>query len=190
MKTLSIVIPTISRPTLAATLASIAAQSLVPGDEILLIGDGPQPEAERMFSESGLPGKYIEGPMDHDWGGPQRNIGMRVANGDLLAFMDDDDTYLPGAFDLMRTADSESLNIFRMQCRGRLLWMLCDIRVGNVSTQMLVVPNLPGVGHWTRRYVHDYDFAAMAANRFRRIAWRKEPIAVSRPTSNLAWNPS
>ena len=66
---LSIIIPTIGRATLARTLATIAAQELLPGDEVLVIGDGPQPEAERMFQAAGLPGRYLDGPTRHNWGG-------------------------------------------------------------------------------------------------------------------------
>ena len=73
---LSIIIPTIGRATLARTLATIAAQDLLPGDEVLVIGDGRQPEAERIFAASGLPGRYLDGPERHNWGGATyRGIG-------------------------------------------------------------------------------------------------------------------
>lgn len=60
MLTISLVIATISRPTLARTLRSLRGQAWEPGDEVLLVGDGPQPVAAELFGQFGLSGRYVE----------------------------------------------------------------------------------------------------------------------------------
>jgi glycosyltransferase involved in cell wall biosynthesis len=171
---LSIIIPTISRPALAATLQSIAAQPLLRGDEILVVGDGPQPAAEAMFRASKLPGRYIDGPLAHTWGGAQRQFALPLAQGDLIAFMDDDDQYLPSACTYMRhLSDPAAVNLFRMyHSYGRVLWARRRLQVANVSTQMAVIPNVPAkLGQWTARYEGDFDFISDTAARFGAVRW-------------------
>jgi hypothetical protein len=65
--TISYIIPSINRPTLHDTIASIEMRT---GDEICLEFDLPK---------TGM------------WGNPQRNKAIRRAGGDWLAFIDDDD---------------------------------------------------------------------------------------------------
>src|SRR5262245_34950248 len=103
MATFSVIVPTCGRPSLAATLESLAGQ-LERGDEVLLIADGAQPEAERLWHRAGLPGRYRETAPTADWGASQRNLGLDLARGTYLLFMDDDDAYLPGALAVMRRA--------------------------------------------------------------------------------------
>ena len=120
---LSIIIPTIGRATLARTLATIAAQELLPGDEVLVIGDGPQPEAERMFQAAGLPGRYLDGPERHNWGGAQRTFaaaqGLLLPSGPSWTM-----ARRPRcAFTAIRKhADRNALNVFRMVVRCAILW--------------------------------------------------------------------
>lgn len=47
LPSLTVILATVGRPTLAATLRSIAAQELLPGDEVLLAVDGPSADAAR-----------------------------------------------------------------------------------------------------------------------------------------------
>lgn len=180
---LSIIIPTIGRETLARTLASIAQQKLIAGDEVLVVGDGPQPAAAAIFAASCLPGRYLDGPEIHDWGGSQRTAGMRRARGDLLLFMDDDDVYLPGAFERVRAeADRAALNIFRMERPKDSLPIGRRMVRGNVSTQMLCVPNrAEWLGQWSARYEGDFDFARSTLDRIARLKFHEAAIARWRP---------
>jgi hypothetical protein len=44
---------------------------------------------------------------------------------------------------------------------GRTILPRWPLQVGYVSTQMMVVPNVPSLlGRWSERYEGDYDFAA------------------------------
>lgn len=160
--TISIIVPTIGRPSLLATIQSITAQ-LLPLDEVVVVSDGPSDEARKMVAAAGSQYVYLETPdRTWDWGGTPRNIGIAKAGGRYLAFMDDDDIYLPGALDAIRRAAMENPLvplIFRMKHCDKIIWDEPVLRPGNVSSQMLAVPNINGaVGRWTARYAGDYDF--------------------------------
>lgn len=148
---LSVIIPTIGRRSIVWTLKSIMPE-LEQGDEAIVIGDGPQPISREVAMEVGA--RYIETPPTREWGHAQRNLGMEQAKGSYLAFIDDDDVYLPGAFMAMRRAIAEAsgkLFIFRMQYKAGILWKKPELTLNNVSTQMYVFPNVPGrLAKWGR----------------------------------------
>ena len=84
--TISYIVPTLNRPTLSDAVWSIVCE---PGDEILAIG----PACEAMRPEL----RHIQTHKNgRDWGAFERHTGMAVAKGDYLAFLDDDDVFLPG----------------------------------------------------------------------------------------------
>jgi glycosyltransferase involved in cell wall biosynthesis len=182
---LSILIPTVSRPTLARTLRSLCGQGLGPADEVLLLGDGEQPTARSLFEQFGLPGRYVAVPgPSRDWGYTPRNHGMPLARGRWLTFMDDDDAYAPGALAVVRAAlavNPPRPHLFRMRYvpSGETLWRRREVAVGNVSTQMFVLPAAGPRGAWGRRYEGDYDFIASTLARWPAgaLVWREEVIA-------------
>ena len=141
MATFTIIVGTGGRKTLRRTLKSITSQ-LEPGDELFLLRD-----------ESG------------DAGDTPRNQTMHRAAGSHLLFMDDDDVYVPGAFAKMRRFADENpgrIGIFRMRyTSGPDRWRVPELKNRNVSTQIFLVPNVPGkLGVWEHRgTVHgDYVF--------------------------------
>lgn len=181
---LTVVIPTIGRPTLAATLASIAAQAFPP-HEVLLVGDGPQPEARRIWEASGLPGHYWETLPTHHWGCEQRNAAIEAATGEWITFQDDDDTYSPAAFDLIALTlpRDRAPTIYRM-CYpdGHCLWDAPVLRSGNIGSQMIVVPRDPRLARWTERYEGDFDFINATVAAFGgAVSWREDVIALVQP---------
>lgn len=140
---ISIIIPTIGRHSILATMLSVHHQ-LGAGDEILVVGDGSQPWTKDLIETAGPKYQYMETVMTKRWGDPQRAVGMAVAKGDYLAFMDDDDVYLPGALDSMRRAvqeDGSDFFLFKIKYFDRLLWETHDIVAGNVSSQMVLIRN-------------------------------------------------
>lgn len=184
---LSIVIATIGRPSLHRTLESLQGQ-LRDLDEVLVVGDGDPENAGRMFRASGLPGRYIpiEGP-NGDYGHTPRNKAMPQALGKHLLFIDDDDTYLPGAMDSVRRAIIEHPDrpiLFKMKRPDKrfndVLWTKRRVELGNVSTQMIVAPNTPAkLGVWGHRYAGDFDFLTSTIKHYQNgPAWRDEIIAV------------
>jgi hypothetical protein len=123
------------------TLESITTQ-LDPGDELFVLRD-----------DSG------------DAGDTPRNETMHRAAGSHLLFMDDDDVYVPGAFAKMRRFANENpgrIGIFRIEyTTGPKRWQVPELKNRNVSTQIFLVPNVPGkLGVWEHRgTVHgDYVF--------------------------------
>src|SRR5262245_10070947 len=101
-------------------------------------------------------GYYEYGPT-HCWGHQQRNWAMQRAKGTHLMFLDDDDDdLLPRSLVAVRQIAAENPNsfiIFRIHHRGSILWTDRDPRMGNVSTQMFVVPNMQSnLGNWGARY--------------------------------------
>jgi hypothetical protein len=194
LPTLSIVIPSIGRGTLKNTLASIRGQRLLPGDEIIVAGDGFQPRAQEFFHRSGLPGFYVSYPGPaKDSGGQVRNKAQHLASAQYLAFMDDDDIYLPGAFTLMRLGAMRAKGgpcLFRMMSArsGSLVWRQRKIAFSNVGTPNIVLPNTPGkIPPWDSQYAHDYRFIKDTVGFYDQGPyWCEEVIAGIRPLSNAA----
>jgi glycosyltransferase involved in cell wall biosynthesis len=91
----SVIIPTHHRPELLARAIRSALQQTLRDLEVLVVDDGPSKPAEdivRQFGESRL--RYLR--HDRSRGaGAARNTGLRGARGEFVAFLDDDDTWLP-----------------------------------------------------------------------------------------------
>lgn len=155
---ISFVIPSINRDTLKRTIDSIDA---LPGDQIIVEFDLPK---------SGM------------WGNPQRNKGIKRASGDYLAFIDDDDFYVPGARMVIEKALRENPDrphIFKMRYpNGDILWKEKKLVPGNISTQMIIVPNKKEMLHrWEAgRNMADFLFAKNWKWPEDQIIWREEII--------------
>ena len=182
MASLSIIVASSGRETLERTLESARSQ-MCDGDELL-----------------------VAIQTDCPWGHKARNQLMRCARGDALCFMDDDDAYTPGALDTIRAAfeaEPSRMHLFRMRyAHGDELWREQDVRCGNVSTQMVVVPRervtgaarawtmraqdwkieMLGPPQWGDRYEGDYDFIAASHQLLGDPVWHEEAIALVRPT--------
>jgi glycosyltransferase involved in cell wall biosynthesis len=163
--TISLVIATIGRPTLARALRSVRVQDWRPQDEILLVGDGPQPVASELWDQFRLPGRFVEVPgPNKDWGHTPRNLVVPLARGAYLMALDDDDEMTPDAVAVVRKALAETPNrphLFRMSGVPTVgtVWKVKEIREGNVGTPMLVCPNDPArLGRYAPRYGGDFDF--------------------------------
>lgn len=161
--TFSIIVATSGRPTLDETLASIVGQ-LEPGDEVLVVRD-----------DSG------------DEGDTPRNEAMPRARGTHLLFMDDDDQYAKRALATIRRFGEEHpgrIGIFRMRFdHGLVLWKRPALEFGNVSTQLFVVPNVPGkLGRWERRgrIIGDYVFITQTAKLQGDPLFRSEIVGYAR----------
>ncbi len=167
---ITFIVPTIGRASLRQTLASI---ELWAGDELIVIG----PAAVRDPRAVHLPCEPAG-----DWGATERTLGIAAATQPYLAFMDDDDVYAPGARALMaqairRTPDRPVL--FRLQYPdGHRLWIDPALRVGNVSTQMMLIPNDPTrLGDWRgHRRESDYDFLVSSRWGAAEYVWQTDVI--------------
>ncbi len=169
---LSVIIPTCGRPRLAQALESVRANGIRRTDDVIVVGDGPQPAAAEIVSkfqlQSSLPIRYFEHGPTRMVGAAQRRVAMTKATGTHLMFLDDDDEYTAGAIDAVRAEIERHPNnvlIFREESRTPrhgwgVVWKDKEVRRGNVGTQGIVVPNVQGrVGLWPDHYCSDYDFA-------------------------------
>jgi len=143
MTSISIIIPTLGRPTLERSVSSALA-AMGPVDELVVVGDGPQPDARRIMAEVLSPRvRYMETIPSRAWGCLQYDVGSAFALGDFLLFSTDDDLIYPTACEDIRTAvegKADRVHIFRIHWLGTRTLGFCD-SVCNVSAQQIVVPN-------------------------------------------------
>jgi glycosyltransferase involved in cell wall biosynthesis len=157
----SVIVPTRGRSTLRGSLASITEQ-LEPGDEAI-----------------------VRCSRDEDFGNAARQSMIERAKGTHLLFMDDDDQFATGALATMRRFAAENpgrIGIFRMRfLDGRVLWTDPVLRLRNVSSQMLCVPNVPGkLGRWESpeyERIADYEFVLATAELQGEPIFREEIVA-------------
>lgn len=196
---ISVVIPTLGRPTLARTLKSFIPQ-LHNRDEIIVVADtaGEVYNARRalMRQRRHLHAKYVfshfgVGPSNEEGNGySQREFGLRYARGSHIVFMDDDDEYTEDAFDLFREYACDVPVIFRMEHPWLgIVWSEPVLRFGNVGTPMFIVPNKPRyLGEWKAHAVMggkpvggDYEFIRGSIENLGEPVWREEIVARVRP---------
>ena len=87
---LSLVIPTRERPERVLACVRSALATGYPGLQVLVVDNAPTSDAtEQAFAAAGLPGvRYLREPVAGT--SRARNLGLREARGDLVAFLDDD----------------------------------------------------------------------------------------------------
>jgi glycosyltransferase involved in cell wall biosynthesis len=125
---ISCVIPTHGRPDLLSrALASVAAQTLRPF-EVVVVDDTccakTRHVAEEAAAATGLRVRYLPHPKGTG-ASSSRNIGAHAARGAVLAFLDDDDEWLPGYLDsaagaLARSGRAAAFAGLRFDRRERL----------------------------------------------------------------------
>lgn len=122
MATVSVVIATRDRPTLAAGAVRNALAQLPPPDEVVVVDDGSR-EPLRLPADTDPCGRVRLLRLERAVGpGPARNTGVASSTGELVAFLDDDDRWRPGklaqdAFVLQRS----SARVAAVEC-GYELW--------------------------------------------------------------------
>lgn len=184
MPSVSVITPTIGRASLKVMLGRLLPQ-LGPRDEILLVGDGPQPQARAIVKELASPLiRYWEYGPSMNYGNPQRNNALLQAKCDYLVYVDDDDVPEPDAIATIRKAALEAPGrplMFKMYHCGQVLWRKKVIEGANVSGQMFVAPNVDDmVGKWSGRYEADLDYMRRTVRTYpgkdEAVVWREEII--------------
>lgn len=119
MELVSVVIPTYARNDMLQRAIDSALNQTYPNVEVLVIDDNGEGSEHRkkteklmMQYESNNKVKYIKNPKNV--GGAQaRNVGIKEASGEFIAFLDDDDEYLPENI-------QEKLNVFKKEKNSKL----------------------------------------------------------------------
>jgi glycosyltransferase involved in cell wall biosynthesis len=173
--TLSIIVPTTGRDSLRDTLASLVAQPLRVEDEVIVVGGS-------VAAVKGYRVRHLPCEPGGHFGCEERMQGIAASTGTHLAFLDDDDVWMPETRAVIARAVQtapDRPHLFRMVYpSGRLLWARPRLKSGNVSTQMIVVPNDPArLGCWTIRREGDYDFLRTMRWPRRDILWHTDVIA-------------
>jgi hypothetical protein len=95
----SVVIPTRNRPTMVVSAVCSALAQSVPPMEVIVVIDGPETESGEKTIEAlrGVPDARLRViPLACPVGGAEaRNHGVHAAMGEWIAFLDDDDVWLP-----------------------------------------------------------------------------------------------
>lgn len=180
---LSIVVPTIGRDELARTLDSAMKSGLLSTDEIIVVGDGPQPKAAEIvarFKDARI--LYLETARTKHRGVEQRNMGMAHAQGTHLLFIDDDDAYVEGALTTIHedaTTHPGDVHIYKMQLwNGCIYWKDQRFHFGNIGTPMFMLPNRKPLAQWAHRKGHDFFFLESTMR-----LWKY-------PVQNIVWHQS
>lgn len=188
MATLTVIVGTLGRPTLATTLRSISEQG---ADEVIVVAD-PAGNPDHAKLIGGLFGAtyYQCESNEHGRGNAQKTYGVTKVTSTHFAFMDDDDTYLPGALDAMRERATTVPVVFRMRHpQLGVLWTDPVLRWANVGTPMFLIPNRPGLfGEWVP-YEHsnypggggDYSFITGTCAKQGEPEWDQRLICQVRP---------
>lgn len=89
----SVIIPTYNRASFLREALQSAAEQDHSDKEIIVVDDGSMDETENVVAEfSGV--KYLK--IKHAGVSKARNTGIEHSNGELIAFLDSDDLWLPG----------------------------------------------------------------------------------------------
>lgn len=104
MRLVTVIIPTSNRPILLGRAVESVINQSYKNIEILIVLDGPNEETKKVISKiDSCKIKIIE--SETNIGAAQaRNLGIRSASGDCVAFLDDDDEWAPDKIQLQSEA--------------------------------------------------------------------------------------
>lgn len=142
---LTLICPTIGRTTIGRTIESVIPQ-LGPRDEFIIVLDGPAPPAvaSLIIETAAVIPQVTARQLSRrvgDFGCTPCDVGIRLASGDAVFFIGDDDYLAPDAFENVRravAAEPGMPHVFAMMHTGRKLSGTTE--VCQVSGQQIVVP--------------------------------------------------
>lgn len=175
---ISVIIATLGRPSLGKILDDLKSQ-LSCDDQILVIADGLHSAARCLPMLNSLCSMHTYHSDTSRVGNAQRQIGQNIALKDVCWFVDDDDEIMPGAIESIRRAFQSSMQpcMFRMNYFSGQLPKYDTIEKGNVSTPMLVVPNIVDCPRWEDcdEYTADFEWISRV-NAWQQVRWVDDVI--------------
>jgi glycosyltransferase involved in cell wall biosynthesis len=145
----SAVIPTRNRPDLVVRAAMSALQQTLNGLEVIVVVDGTDPATLRALWEISDPRLRVIGLEESAGGAEARNIGVRAANGQWIALLDDDDEWLPGKLE-------KQLAAARSSTAGRVLVVSAFLERSAVREDVIRPRRLPRPGESICEYMFDF----------------------------------
>jgi glycosyltransferase involved in cell wall biosynthesis len=122
---ISVIIPTYNRAhVLARAIESVRVQTLKPA-EIIVIDDGSEDGTAQLMRSRFPECRYVY--QKNRGVSCARNVGIRMASGDWLAFLDSDDEWLPGKLAVQR--DELADNTLHRLCHTEEIWVRNGRRV-------------------------------------------------------------
>lgn len=98
---------------IGATIQSVLEQTL-PAHEIIVIDDGSSDDSAEVIKSFGARVKFIQ--QENQGVCAVRNKGARLATGDVLAFLDSDDIWLPRKLEMQAQAFSSDPEVGLVSC--------------------------------------------------------------------------
>jgi glycosyltransferase involved in cell wall biosynthesis len=138
----SVVVPTYNRASLLERSVGSALRQCEPGDEVIIVDDGSTDETEGIVRIFGGQVRYLR--TARLGAGAARNTGVRAARGDLVAFLDSDDEWMPGKLALQRSVLEQFPDI---------LYLFSDFGVVELSGQR----RHGGLAGWRDGAIHPWD---------------------------------
>jgi hypothetical protein len=183
--TISFIVPTKGRWALQRLISHLRDE-IGGEDEVLVIGDGPQPVARGIMSFGDWRFSYSETPPTGHWGNAQRAFGIDRAARDFLFFADDDDGLLPGSLALIHQhllAEPNAPHVYRLGHEGTQ-----PLRSGMVDARgCFVPPNVKAkLGSWTAlgprgHHCQGWEFIRGTMEHYPRAIYHPEEVYVLRP---------
>jgi glycosyltransferase involved in cell wall biosynthesis len=102
------VIPTHNRPVLVVRAVKTALTQTHPNLEVVVVVDGPDDSTRKALCAIADPRLHVVTLPVSRGGSGARNAGVRAANGEWVAFLDDDDEWLPRKIELQLSAARHS----------------------------------------------------------------------------------
>ncbi len=146
----SVAIPTHDRPGTLVLAVQSALRQTRPPLEVLVIGDGCSEATREAIAGVGDDRvELLDLPKGPGYGYVNRNDALRRARGDMVAWLGDDDLWLPGHLDQIGTlADSLELDLVQTPL----------IDVGQDDHFNVHAPDMRAAGLRAQLFVHDIGF--------------------------------
>ena len=183
MVKLSVICPTIGRISLLSLIEAYLPQ-LSANDELLIVGDGPQPRSKAICTSLHGFVHYIETPSKTgDFGCTPCDYAIERAKGDYVLFIGDDDLPTKNAIQIIKEGlknRPDLPHIFAMYHTNRVL--LDSVECGFVSGQQIVIPrNLSKMPKMADVPVHqwlvsDWIFINKVVNRWKGVVYHPDVI--------------
>ena len=118
----SVIVPTRKRPSLVVAAVSSALDQTLPPHEVVVVVDGPDDESVDALRALHAPNVRVHVHDSSRGAAAARNSGVRLAEGDLVAFLDDDDSWLPTKLERQVAHwEAASNELLLVSCRSRFL---------------------------------------------------------------------